>query len=124
MMRASITSFGCVVVSAVVVKLAVSKLLRRHTQKNLKLDFNEDGPITLSIDQLTFLSLYTGITDLKSLREFVIGVWQDVKEKQHVYCCIQAMSFLKPKVQDHPKVRLQLQPYMRNSGMVDHSNCS
>lgn len=100
------SSLGCVLASALVIKFAVNRLLRGRLPKNSKLDFNEEGPVTLSIDQLTFLSLYTGVTDLGSLREFVIRVWQDVKKNQHVYCCIQAMSFLKPKVQDHPKVSI------------------
>ncbi|MEW5313535.1 MAG: hypothetical protein WDW38_005095 [Sanguina aurantia] len=58
--------------------------------------------------QLKFLSAYTGITDLESLRQHVLLVWQEVKKNQHVYCCIQAMSFLAPKVQDHPQYKAVL----------------
>ncbi|MEW5299209.1 MAG: hypothetical protein WDW36_002244 [Sanguina aurantia] len=94
--------------AALVAKFAFDRLRKGPASGNERLNFNVDGPVVLTDKQLQFLSAYTGITDLESLRQHVLLVWQEVKKNQHVYCCIQAMSFLAPKVQDHPQYKAVL----------------
>lgn len=41
-------------------------------------------------------------------RAAILAAWADVKSSAHVYCCVQSLSFLKPRVTAHPRAAAAL----------------
>lgn len=83
--------FALFLLTAIIAKLIIDKLLRRRLPTNRNFANMDSGLVCLDDNDLQFLARYTGVTDLDCLRSHVMAVWQDVKRSQHVYRCIQAM---------------------------------
>lgn len=75
------------ILTGIIVKLIFDEYKRRHVPLNRDFSKVNSGRVKLEDAELSFLSYYTGITDLEALRKHVHVVWKQVGEERSLHIC-------------------------------------
>ena len=95
-------------------------------EKKSRLHFNSDETPTITEEQLNFYIKWTQSENLHvdDIKKHIIDTWIIVKSKFHTYGCIQAMSYLNPRVKELSTYNKIIQHYeMEKSIKVADIGC-
>lgn len=83
-------------------------------------------PRELTDEDIDFLCQWTNnIFDKTFLKDHVVKVHEEIRQREHVYRCISAFSYLTPKCRLHPKYQecIELLLQDRNARILDLGTC-
>lgn len=85
--------------------------------------FKSDEIREIKAEELEFLSKYTKEENLELLRQHVLDVYNETKDKFHVFNCIQTFMFLQPRITKHPALQKVLSLLGENGVICDVGCC-